>query len=419
MLGMAPPADEQSLQFRIREYFRQRPDRAEHSPNPLFGGRDRMVDAVLRDAERLRHAPGPLKNLSTVLHGAPGAGKSETLLHLRNRLESMSTDEHPVLVVNCTGDMLHSAWAFEKGLRRALSTKWRERIWGEVQVSGGLTAGFIQLDISRKDDPDLPELALLDTLTDAINDRDNRPVVALLIDEAQAKLADAGKINPTFARPLHDGEIDLKVLPVYAGLGNTPDELRKCGVSRLAGGHSHLLEPLAEDIVPDMTGRALRAMTDRPGKTIDVWADTIAGDVDGWPKHLSDTLGCIAEIAESREWALGWDGFKEALKSAERARTVYYNDRLNAVGAALKPEQFPAWAGMFDGRDIVTEGTIGEALKIGAPEAEALTRKAVHAGLLEQRDPGSYIAPIPSMVAHIAALGQVHDAKAKPRGQVR
>ena len=63
---MKPSVNDHSLDHRIREYFLYRSERAEHDPNPLFGGRDKIVDAVLRDAERLRHSPGPLKNLSTV-----------------------------------------------------------------------------------------------------------------------------------------------------------------------------------------------------------------------------------------------------------------------------------------------------------------------------------------------------------------
>ena len=416
---MTPSADEHSLHHRIREYFRQRSERAEHDPNPLFGGRDRIVDAVLRDVERLRHSPGPLKNLSTVLYGAPGAGKSETLLHLRKRMASMSTDKHPVWAVDGTGDMLRNARAFEIRLRRELPALWRDRIWRRAQVSGGFNAGVAQLAISQKDDPDLPELARLTTLTDAINDRGKRPTIVLLIDEAQAKLSEAVEIGPTFARPLHDGEIDLKVLPVYAGLGNTLDELWKCGVSRLEPRRDHLMEPLSRDAVLDMVRLALRSMTDRSADTIDDWADAIGKDSDGWPKHLSNTLGCVADIAEPRDWTLDRDGFAATMESAGRARAKYYNDRLNRVGTALQPEQFSAWADMFDGLEFVTEGTISESLRIDAPEAEALARKAVHAGLLEKRDPGCYIAPIPSLVAHIAELGRGYDSRAKPRGQVR
>ena len=416
---MTPSADEHSLHHRIREYFRQRSERAELDPNPLFGGRDKIVDAVLRDAERLRLSPGPLKNLSTVLYGAPGAGKSETLLHLRKRLECMSTDKHPVWAVDGTGDMLRNARAFEIRLRRELPARWRDLIWGEAQVSGRLNAGFAQLTISQKDDPDLPELARLTTLTDAINDRGKRPAIVLLIDEAQAKLAEAGETGPTFARPLHDGEIDLKALPVYAGLGNTLDELWKCGVSRPEPRREHLMEPLPKEAVRDMARLALRAMTNRPPDTIDEWADAIARDADGWPKHLSNTLGCVADIAKPRDWTLDRDGFAATMEWAGRARAKYYNDRLNRVGGALQPEQFSAWAAMFDGREFVTEGTIGKFLSINAPEAEALARKAVHAGLLEKRDPGCYIAPIPSLVAHIADLGRGYDSRAKPRGMAR
>ena len=71
-----------------------------------------------------------------------------------------------------------------------------------------------------------------------------KPTVVLLVDEAQRKLhAVADRTGAdNFVGAFHDAEIDLKVLPVYAGLGHTPDELRRCGVSRLELKRVHLLE---------------------------------------------------------------------------------------------------------------------------------------------------------------------------------
>ena len=44
--------------------------------------------------------------------------------------------------------------------------------------------------------------------------------------------------------------------------------------------------------------------------------------------------------------------------------------------------------------------------RLGADAGGALARKAVEAGLLEERNAGFYIAPVPSLIAHIEKLGR-------------
>ncbi len=111
----------------------------------------------------------PLKNLTRVLYGAPGAGKSEILLHLRERAEALSTPERPVWVVEGSADMLHDAEAFEAQLHRQLPNELRRRLWRQADLSGGLNLEFASLSVSRRDVPKLPEFTRLTTLGAAIN----------------------------------------------------------------------------------------------------------------------------------------------------------------------------------------------------------------------------------------------------------
>ena len=58
----------------------------------------------------------------------------------------------------------------------------------------------------------------------------------------------------------------------------------------------------------------------------------------------------------------------------------------------------------------MTDRAIASALGVDRDEARSIRSRAVQAGLLEERAAGRYIAPIPSLVAHIADAGREHDA---------
>ena len=418
-----PPTPERTQA--IRDYFEWNHDRADASePNPLFAGRDEELNEVLRYAGALDRSDTPRSNMTGLIYGAPGAGKSEILVQLKVALGATES-ENPPIVINGTGDILMNAGAFAKALYKAAP----EPIRGHLREQGWrLDSASVKLGpvgLTARREPDrLPLGGQIDALNDiARHLREANgglmPTVVLLIDEAQAKLAKVARYPAAhYVLELHLGETDLKTLTVYGGLGNTPDALADCGVTRPGHQMRFPLRCLENPTVRNIAVEALAATTGHAHHAIDEWADTIVAFADGWPAHMNTAIRAVADRARANDWRLDRGGFNAAMTRAHELRRQYCSDRLQRC-KSLRPEQFSAWAGLFDGRAFVTEGTIRESLKIDAPEAEALTRKAIHGGLLEQRDPGCYIPPIPSMVAHIAALGQAHDAKAKPRGQVR
>ena len=409
----------------IRDYFELNHDRAEASePNPLFVGRDRELKRVLHYASALDRSDRPRSNMTGLIYGAPGAGKSELLVQLKDALNATES-ENPPIVIDGDGDILMDAGAFADALYNAapepIRRHFRKRGWTLNEVS--MKFGPVGLTAHREphQSPPSGQVPSLNGIARLLREANGglMPTVVLLIDEAQAELAKAARHpDAQYALQLHLGKTGLKALTVYGGLGNTEDALADCGVTRPGEHMNFLLKRLEADIVRDTAVEALAATTGADDNTIGAWADQIATYAQGWPAHLSSALHATITTARENGWSLDQAGFDEAMGVAGRARTKYYNDRLKRC-TSLQPGQFSVWAGMFEGLASVTAATIGESLKIDAPEAGALVRKAVHAGLLEQHDPGFYIAPIPSMVAHIAALGRQHDAKAKPRGQVR
>ena len=403
---MAPMAGDVSTEA-IRDYFltsstgRAEPDR----PSPLFAGRESAIDAIMGSAEKLLRATGPKANLSTVVHGAPGSGKSELLLQLRERLTAREAGDPPIVVVSGGAELLTEAAVFAEALGKQIAPNLLDRLRNKVGLPQGanISLGPFGAGYDRKTD-ELPrsEVARLNKFARDFGKRATRPVIVLMIDEAQTKLRTARHSPETFVLPFHLAEIDLRVLPVYAGLGNTLGELRECGVSRLADGTRHLMRRLKTTEVTGMSDEALYALTGQPMDKVRRWTDEIVTYAQGWPMHLNHALQAVAGRA-APDWTLDESGFSDAMGDAKRKRARYYADRLYAC-RKLRPEMFPPWATLFDNEASATESDVARALRLSEPDAETLVDQAVKAGLLEPVQPGRYASPIPSLIDYVNAL---------------
>ena len=384
----------------IRTYFLENSGRAElGDANPLFAGRDEVLNAILRSAERLSRSAGPMANLSTVVYGAPGSGKSELLAQLRERLNALKTDS-PVAVVSGGAELLTEAAAFGGAVYEQLGHETKGRLRDKFRWDvGTLTLGPIGISAHRENGaPPISQSARIRKVALDLDSGAHRPVIVLLIDEAQARLREARSNPDNFVLDFHMGEVPLKVLPVYAGLGNTPGALSECDVSRLGDDMRHPMSRLSDPDLAAMAGDALNALTGQAPDTIRRWSDEIVNHAQGWPMHLSHVLKAVAGKS-APNWSLDDRGFRDAMTGAERKRTLYYSDRLYAC-PELKPSFYAAWASLLkDGRPV-DESDIARSLNVSDQAAETLARRAVGAGLLEP-GPYGYVSPIPSLLDHI------------------
>ena len=395
----------------IREYLQAGFDRAETTqPNPLFAGRDDMLEPIMRSVKRLADSNHPLANLTTVLYGAPGSGKSEMLAQIRAGIDEMDTGS-AIAVVGGKANLLTDARAFGTAVRKSLAMKRRsvdgQRSWGvsaRIAVEGlGEVAGSAE---QGGEDPDnRPELSKLDDIAEVIaEEAGGSPTIVLLIDEAQDKLRAARTKPDSFVSAFHLGEADLKVLPVYAGLGNTLAELGKCGVSRVAKGTRHLIHRLNDRDVAAMTEEALHALTGQDRPTIHRWTTMIVKRSQGWPMHVNHLLGGVAQRAAPR-WTLDEGGFDAAMREARTLRAQYYEDRLKAC-PGLEPTMYSTWATLFSSDRPVHNGAVAAAFGLQHGEAKALMTEALAAGLVEQPQSGIYASTVPSLLDHIARRGE-------------
>lgn len=307
-------------QREIRAYFAETTARAEiDRPSPVFAGRDGAIGPILRDADRLSRAQGPKANLSTVLYGAPGSGKSELLAQLRARLTAMHPSGSPIAVVSGGVALLTDAGALGAAVYEALGSESRKNLRDRFGWNiAGLSLGPVGLSLDRKDDrpPGVEENRLRKVAGD-INESARNPTVVLMIDEAQGELREAAGASDNFVLAMHKGEAHLKLLPIYAGLGDTPRLLADCHVSRLGYGKDHLMRHLEAHDVAAMAEEALAALA---GRSPHRWVDAIVDHTQGWPMHLTNVLSAVAERA-TPEWTIDDNGFLDAMRGADRTAT--------------------------------------------------------------------------------------------------
>ncbi len=399
----------------IRDYFLDTSGRAEPTaPNPLFAGRDTEIDSILHYASKLDRSDTPLANMTALLYGAPGAGKSEILVQLREAL-TISASENPVVLLAGGAELLTEAAAVSTAIYEAAPAPLRNALrhggWSIDRLS--MNVGPVGVVASPKEAPaPVSEVTKLRKIARDLKDAGGglAPTVIFLIDEAQAELAEAQERPDRFVRALHKGETGLKTLTIYGGLGNTEVELGKCGVTRPGDHMMFLLERLEDKHVVDTARRALSVTTAQLPKAVDEWATEIVDYAQGWPMHLSHALRAVAERAHSRGWTMDAAGFASAMRNATHRRDAYYNARLRAGGGTLDPDQYAPWAEMFKDHDRVHEGTVGDALGLSRAKAREVTARAVRAGLIEPYGPW-YVSPIPSLIDHIEGLGREMNRK--------
>ena len=408
-----PPMHPTSEQTRaIRDYFKRHRDRAARYPNPLFAGRDEEMNTILAQAEILDRSDVPEPNMTALVYGAPGAGKSEILVQLKAALHATES-ENPPIVIDANSDTLFDAGAFTTALYHAAPASIQHRLRDRGWSLNTATMKFGPLGLTAQRDPAAPtgdtESSKLTGVGYLLKEANGgvAPMVVLMVDEAQAKLANAA-VDSNFMLSLHEGLTGLKALTVYGGLGNTPDALADCGVSRPGDEMMFALRRLKDEVVRGIAAEALAATTDRPPHIIDEWADTIAAFADGWPAHMNTVIRAVADRARTNDWRLDSGGFNAAMTQAGKRRREYYSARLKRC-KSLDTTQYGRWAAMMSIHKEVTPAVVGAKLGLDLPGAKALVDDAVAAGLMDPALDGRYISPTPSLTAHI-------ERAADPRG---
>ncbi len=395
---------------------------------PIFVGRQEEL-ALVRDRLELllerQNTLTPGMDLTTVIQGAPGAGKSALLEKIIEEWPLGGLESQPVAVRVAAG-------ALEQPMADLLAIMARQTA-GNPGIIRTLVRFFRSVSVNVAG---LSEVTL-GLNPDQLTGQPLTPVI-LLVDEIQSLWVGPGseaarKQVSDNLRWLHTGEHGAPVFPVYGGLANSGDLLRAAGLTRLASESERTLSRLSEVEMAAWMDRFVEEhlSSARPAPVIlKGWATALQRDSQGWPMHGRNFLIALAEDIRTHDWCPAAADLDAVRARAQRLRCAYYGHRLSGelegrhalVSRVLEPlERSGGWdrIGLVEAIDRAhqerseKEGDRG-ALPAGMTPEQALDRM-LHAGLVQKAGRTGYVCPIPSLAGYVAAIashppGGLHDA---------
>ena len=383
---------------------------------PVFAGRRGVVADIEATAATTlarwrngRQFPG----LTRVVQGAPGAGKSSLLAHLRGKWEAARAAGDPgaPVAVNIGLLDLRDPDSFVDEVGRKVPASIGKRY---VPVIAGALVKLVTPGTRLSEEAEKEVRALAER-------RDLPHPVVLMVDEAQNARPYESE-SALFAH-LHEGHFArLPVLPVLAGLGHLREHLGRPGIrlSRFSNelGSIHTLGALSDGEVRELFDGWL----DRFGVSATAggavrWADALVRDSQGWPMHTNHFLTALAGqllLPGSDPGRLAPADLDAVRRDAARRRLAYYDTRYdNALVQERGRQVAEAMAtirrnGPADLRN--TLDAIQGAFQYGEREdARRMFGVLRERGFL-QSVPGPasgwarrYACPIPSLASHAAA----------------
>ena len=219
---------------------------------------------------------------------------------------------------------------------------------------------------------------------------------------------------------LHQGIHGLPIIPIFAGLSDSYDALRKHHISRMSHRRRVTLGVLEQSEAEDSVKRMLDAFRVDGSNRCD-WARRIAGECSGWPQHLQTSLQALAKVLTANNGILGptnGDFARSVSEISATYRNEYYEDRLDddlagCVGLlhiVLESARPPGKTLVELKSAILVRAKDGKDCKYQLPEnldASGLLNRMIMRGFLQRSGNGHrYFCPIPSLTGYIGELTQ-------------
>ena len=376
------------------------------------------VQSCINRLLRRQDEDAPGADLTTVVQGAPGAGKSALLAKLKEDWP-LGGKGQAVAVSLDPGALTLPMAVF---LQAVVSQV--ERVPGFVRIlrkfSSSLSlnlAGLINVEVDTEPSGS------------SGNELPPTPVI-LLFDEIQTKLAgaisDQSREHLTDnLRLLHTGEHKAPMFPVYGGLANSADLLRAAGLTRLAMGSELTLPGFSDGEVNELMIRFVEEhlSSARPSSsTLERWGDALRRDSQGWPMHCRNFLIALCEEIEAKDWRPEDADLDTVRVSAQQLRFNYYRQRMQsalegryALVATILDET-SRYGNMekmhiMDVIDKAHQDCPTGYFRQGALPEGVTTEQAfdvmLHAGIIQKTGKGTFACPIPSLASYIAARATV------------
>ena len=349
------------------------PDRG---PAKYFHGRRQILSDF---GEILRYSKQNKWGTTFLIQGAPGAGKTALLAKCgelaRDRGWKISDIDPPAL------------WNPSE-LRQSLGLK--------IKIEGGSAhvgiPGIGEAEVSAGRFPHTMKTLL----------QKGRDPLLLTLDEAQTLgkndvlPPDQAHTASSVLNAIHNGKLNKPVLLLAAGLGTTTESFRSFGISRFEGNALMELGALGKGAERAILHDWLTEDGGTEGDTT-VWIDSVTQETHGWPQHILSYVKPALNQLHATKGEMTAEGLNAVLEAGRAGRDAYYKQR--AQGFYRKQLHCIARSIV----DVPAGSRVDHAVIIssllqdyGHNEAEKIFRRALHKGILDERD-NSFVVPIPSM----------------------
>jgi len=380
-----------------------------------FEGRADPQKAVKNKIQRLRSGYGPEDCNTIIVEGAPGAGKTSLLRHIKEKISSEKINQDVIPLMFGSGAVNDPVLFLQEFLKHRkvdferLSYSYTKKGTGKVdfklfQMGRGVSHHFPSLADRVRNSPG----EVWGVIRESLKNNDD-PIFLLLIDESQRIEKNSENTN-TLVVDMHN-VMDLgglKIIPVFAGLSDIARCLAKVGITRPADSKFklRLLEPEEGAHVCLSTIKKLKIdklLNDEDLKLVCMLLDNAS---DGWPRHLHHYLRYfVNEVFNSHRDGRDNMDLRYVLDLGHDNRIRYYQDRMNLVefdlgGTVLNRIARESEADSTMSLEELTEAF--EGVIDDVQEVKALINSYVHIGILDENLDGTYEFPIPSLQTFLA-----------------
>ena len=373
------------------------------------------VQSCINRLLRRQDEDAPGADLTTVVQGAPGAGKSALLTKLKEnwplggKAQAVAISLDPGLLTLPMAEFLDAVIARTE--RAPEVTRILQKYFKLKSVSVAGVSVEVGTESSRSSGrPPVPVILLFDEI--------QTELVGSIPDQSRGHLT-------RNLRLLHTGEHNAPMFPVYGGLANSADLLRAAGLTRLAMRSELTLPGFSDAEVDELMARFIEQhlSSARPSSsTLGRWGDALRRDSQGWPMHCRNFLIALCEEIRAKDWRPENVNLDAVRASAQQLRFNYYMQRMQDVLrnryvlVSKVLEEMRRVPPMQDDQIIDaiarahqarSSGDLGRgSLPEGVTASQAFDAM-LYAGIVQKVGKDKFACPIPSLASYIAARATV------------
>ena len=376
----------------------------------FFVGRTIQVDYIERTCDlalrRFREGAA-LAGATVLIQGAPGAGKTALLSHLRKKWSMADTESAPAALYVDPSELGDPA-AIMTRIAETLDPAKRAEFRRTTTSGGEAKAGVLGLGVGgtwgAATAPPSPDFSARRTLFPA--ETWTRPL-CLMVDEVQGLT----QHQAALLRPLHLAGAGLPIVPVLAGLASSQEALvKQGGITRLSTGAVHTLGRLDAGQAAEAARRMLSCFRiEAEDAEAERWAALLERISDRWPQHLQNAMRALGEGLLKAGGVLSAVDETAVLRRAQAWRLESYRQRRSPEmrGAVILVGHLMAAVGNggLHRHQIVDtirarirdrpEGSSARRLPKGVSPEDFLEH-LIHRGALQEGEDDRLVCPIPS-----------------------